>query len=599
MYSFLALAIVCDRYLVVSLETLCVRWSVREDVAGATFMALGSALPEILINTIGTIQASAGGDIAGAGGEGGGTDLGVGAIIGSGMIAFLVIPGLCGIVGGKKKPLQLKRRALLRDSTFYLLALGLLCIFFNDGVIRTYEAAILIALYVVYIFFVVFARGVKRHYKAYTHRKNTWLRIKRSIASGEATAAELNQLRQSFLDAHHVVGDPVDRGEVKHFVEQAKENREKEEAERRAAMSGSPSSSFPGNNSEQESKQDPEVMVHSPRPVVPARINVISSAGVTMQPYQPPEPSSDSSPRAAGAREKSQQGKRYAYVSDHDAALSSEDAFDPEAGRDVELSPIVPSASPEEPNESPSSSPGDVFTSGSPDNLNQLGPVVSTSLEPEAPPSGIMRVYNALGLPLNWLFSKTTVSCEWDSPHARWYPLTLLVSFAWVSCFSFLISTVVGRWVQRSGVGSSFWGLFLVAIGAEIPDTVQSVTVATRGYGSMAVANSCGSQITNILVGLGLPWFLADLRAEAKGAPAGNAEGKPTVKDLYIQVPDHANLQVASFFQFGNITLFVVLLLLMAVLQQTPKAQLTTKKGFIFISAYIVCVCGYAIYIFA
>eukprot|EP00754_Rhynchopus_humris_P020622 Rhum_TRINITY_DN14706_c24_g1::Rhum_TRINITY_DN14706_c24_g1_i1::g.112106::m.112106 len=36
MMSFLALAIVCDDYLVLSLETLCVRWGVREDVAGAT-----------------------------------------------------------------------------------------------------------------------------------------------------------------------------------------------------------------------------------------------------------------------------------------------------------------------------------------------------------------------------------------------------------------------------------------------------------------------------------------------------------------------------------------------------------------------------------
>ena len=37
-YAFFALAIVCDRYLVVSLETLCVRWNIREDVAGASFM---------------------------------------------------------------------------------------------------------------------------------------------------------------------------------------------------------------------------------------------------------------------------------------------------------------------------------------------------------------------------------------------------------------------------------------------------------------------------------------------------------------------------------------------------------------------------------
>ena len=105
----------------------------------------------------------------------------------------------------------------------------------------------------------------------------------------------------------------------------------------------------------------------------------------------------------------------------------------------------------------------------------------------------------------------------------------------------------------------------------------------------MAVANSCGSQITNILLGLGLPWFLADLKADGSGqAP-----------QAYVQVSDHAHLQVASFFQFFNLTLFVVALLLMAALQNTTKAQLTKRKGLMFMAAYVLCIGGYALYIFA
>jgi len=128
----------------------------------------------------------------------------------------------------------------------------------------------------------------------------------------------------------------------------------------------------------------------------------------------------------------------------------------------------------------------------------------------------------------------------------------------------------------------------LVAAGAEIPDAIQSVTVATRGYGSMAVANSCGSQITNILLGLGLPWLIADIRADATVGSKG-----------YVRVPDHTNLQVASLFQFANLALFVVALLLMAAVKQTPKAQLTRQKALLFMGAYVACLCGYAIYIFA
>ena len=44
-YAFVGVAIVADAHLVPGLETLCVRWSIPEDVAGASFMAFGSAAP--------------------------------------------------------------------------------------------------------------------------------------------------------------------------------------------------------------------------------------------------------------------------------------------------------------------------------------------------------------------------------------------------------------------------------------------------------------------------------------------------------------------------------------------------------------------------
>jgi Ca2+/Na+ antiporter len=79
------------------------------------------------------------------------------------------------------------------------------------------------------------------------------------------------------------------------------------------------------------------------------------------------------------------------------------------------------------------------------------------------------------------------------------YPLTFLAAFVWVSFFSFTISAVAGRWNSLSGLPLSLFGIVLVAVGAEIPDTISSLAVARRGYGSMAISNSCGSQITNIV----------------------------------------------------------------------------------------------------
>ena len=82
-YAFVGLAIICDDYLVMSLERVCEKLHVREDVAGATFMAFGSAAPEIVVNAVTTLkQASA--DPSSGGAVEDVASIGVGAIIGSG-----------------------------------------------------------------------------------------------------------------------------------------------------------------------------------------------------------------------------------------------------------------------------------------------------------------------------------------------------------------------------------------------------------------------------------------------------------------------------------------------------------------------------------
>ena len=45
LYMFLGIAIICDDYFVSSLEHICERWEISDDVAGATFMAAGTARP--------------------------------------------------------------------------------------------------------------------------------------------------------------------------------------------------------------------------------------------------------------------------------------------------------------------------------------------------------------------------------------------------------------------------------------------------------------------------------------------------------------------------------------------------------------------------
>ena len=48
-------------------------------------------------------------------------------------------------------------------------------------------------------------------------------------------------------------------------------------------------------------------------------------------------------------------------------------------------------------------------------------------------------------------------------------------------------------------------GATLVALGAEIPDTISAVALSRNGFTHGAIAGAIGSQVINISLGIGLP----------------------------------------------------------------------------------------------
>lgn len=50
--------------------------------------------------------------------------------------------------------------------------------------------------------------------------------------------------------------------------------------------------------------------------------------------------------------------------------------------------------------------------------------------------------------------------------------------------------------------------LTVLAAGTSVPDMVSSIIVARQGRGGMAISNAIGSNIFDILVGLGVPWMI-------------------------------------------------------------------------------------------
>jgi len=51
-------------------------------------------------------------------------------------------------------------------------------------------------------------------------------------------------------------------------------------------------------------------------------------------------------------------------------------------------------------------------------------------------------------------------------------------------------------------------GITFLAAGTSVPDAYASLHVAKAGHADMAVSNSIGSNVFDILVGLALPWFV-------------------------------------------------------------------------------------------
>uniref|UniRef100_A0A2K5W4W9 Solute carrier family 24 member 3 n=1 Tax=Macaca fascicularis TaxID=9541 RepID=A0A2K5W4W9_MACFA len=125
-YMFYALAIVCDDFFVPSLEKICERLHLSEDVAGATFMAAGSSAPELFTSVIGVFITKG--------------DVGVGTIVGSAVFNILCIIGVCGLFAGQV--VALSSWCLLRDSIYYTLSVIALIVV---------SRSVLVLMYLIYI----------------------------------------------------------------------------------------------------------------------------------------------------------------------------------------------------------------------------------------------------------------------------------------------------------------------------------------------------------------------------------------------------------------------------------------------------------------
>ncbi|XP_036398000.1 sodium/potassium/calcium exchanger 4-like isoform X1 [Megalops cyprinoides] len=394
LYMFLALAIVCDDFFVTSLEKICEKLNLSEDVAGATFMAAGSSAPELFASIIGVFITHG--------------DVGVGTIVGSAVFNILCIIGVCGIFAGQV--VYLTRWAVFRDSLYYTLSVVALIVFIYDEKIMWWESVVLVVMYAGYILIMKFNTSMQRYF---TGKKDE------SVANGNTVISEMEDVKPS---------KTYSRGSVVMVDE--------------IMSSNSPNYRFP--------EAGLRVMMTNhfgPK----TRLRMASRLIINEQ--------------------------RLVQVSNKsDNMVMDGKADNLENGN-------VPEDKQVEEKENDLSSPFSL-------------------------PGGILnKVKWAISWPVLLLLYFTVPNCarpRWE----RFFMLSFFLSTVWIAVFSYFMVWMVTIIGYTLGIPDVIMGITFLAAGTSVPDCIASLIVARQGLGDMAVSNTIGSNVFDILVGLGIPWAI-------------------------------------------------------------------------------------------
>lgn len=91
------------------------------------------------------------------------------------------------------------------------------------------------------------------------------------------------------------------------------------------------------------------------------------------------------------------------------------------------------------------------------------------------------------------------------------YVWVMIVSIGFIILLSYALVESALLLSTELGLPPLIVSLTLIAAGTSAPDLIASIDVAEDGRGTMAVSNAVGSNIFDILVGLGFPWLLTIL----------------------------------------------------------------------------------------
>uniref|UniRef100_W5K3D5 Solute carrier family 24 member 4a n=1 Tax=Astyanax mexicanus TaxID=7994 RepID=W5K3D5_ASTMX len=437
-YMFLALAIVCDDYFVTSLEKICEKLQMSEDVAGATFMAAGSSAPELFASIIGVFITHG--------------DVGVGTIVGSAVFNILCIIGVCGIFAGQVCVCVCMHQFYYYDD--------IRTAFIYDGRIVWWESLILMVMYIGYIVIMKFNTSMQNYFSG---------KDDKGVANGNAVISELedgNACYEQFWD------DPT-------WPLLSSVKPTKMYTRGSVVMVDEMMNSSPPNYRFPEAGLRVMITNHfGPK----TRLRMASRLIINEQ------------QRLMQASN----GVDGALVSDGKAdtlenGIMAEDKLTED--EDNELS-------------SPFSLPGEERVEG----------FTRAS-------GGVMNILKFIfSWPILVLLYFTVPNCakpRWE----RFFMLSFFLSTLWIAVFSYFMVWMVTIIGYTLGIPDVIMGITFLAAGTSVPDCIASLIVARQGLGDMAVSNTIGSNVFDILVGLGVPWGIQTMAVNYGSVVVINSRG--------------------------------------------------------------------------
>ncbi|XP_043506816.1 sodium/potassium/calcium exchanger 4-like isoform X1 [Frieseomelitta varia] len=182
------------------------------------------------------------------------------------------------------------------------------------------------------------------------------------------------------------------------------------------------------------------------------------------------------------------------------------------------------------------------------------------------PDSKWERIWWLLTWPINFALLITIPDCRRDTLKS-WYPLTFIMCIIWIATTSYIVGWVITVIGDTFRIPDSIMGLTFLAAGMSVPEAVSSVIVANQGHGAMGISNSIGSNVFDVLLCLGLPWFL-------------KAAFFPKAGNHYVII-NSQGLVYSSISLFSTLTILYLSLLI-------GKFKLTRTVGIVCLVMYVI-----------